>query len=314
MINRELQGLCVQGIRKSHANLNGNTHDMKVLKFETERGSDNKMRYKNLTTSGTIAFEQDALLDQRYSVVIRDNDYDDIKHPHFDSLKLNQLTLICPNDTDIKLNVLWNDGTREVIDIVGDLLTHVMLGVNHYATRIGCYEITLTLTDDSLIMWLTDMSRFDYVKWVEVQQVKKEDNRVVFDFDAYDSKDKLSCDKFKGSNSKLMCSGHIVFNTDHKTLTAETRGYDAYELREYDLNKMKDERVLHIELDDTSDTEVKIMGELENGSIINMNVREVLDMYAKHELIGVNNEINYGALKVIVDWGKIVIQLSHNLY
>ena len=56
------------------------------------------------------------------------------------------------------------------------------------------------------------------------------------------------------------------------------------------------------------------MGELENGSIINMNVREVLDMYARHDLIGVNNEINYGALKVIVDWGKIVIRLSHNLY
>ena len=92
------------------------------------------------------------------------------------------------------------------------------------------------------------------------------------------------------------------------------RGYDAYELREYDLNKMKDERILHIELDDTSDTEVKIMGELENGSIINTNVREVLDMYARHDLIGANNEINYGALKVIVDWGKIVIQLSHNLY
>lgn len=314
MTNREIQSFCVQGTRKSHADLNGHMHDMRVLEFETSRGLNNKMQYKNLTTTGRIDFVQDGLWDQRYNVVIRDNDYDDIKHPHFDSLKLNQITLTCPNDTDIKLNVLWNDGTKEVIDIVGDLLTHVMLGVNHYGTRIGCYEITLTLTDDSLIMWITDMSRFDYIKWVEVQQVKKEDNRVVFDFDAYDSKDKLSCDKFKGSNSKLMCSGHIVFNTDHKTLTAETRGYDAYGLREYDLNKMKDERILHIELDDTSDTEVKIMGELENGSIINTNVREVLDMYARHDLIGANNEINYGALKVIVDWGKIVIQLSHNLY
>lgn len=313
MENREIQSFYIRGTRKSHADLNGNTHDMKVLEFETSRGSNNNMQYKNLFTTGTIAFEQDALLDQRYSVVIRDNDYDDLKHPHLGSLKLNQLTLICPNDTDIKLNVLWNNGTMEVIDIVGDLLTHVMLGVNHYATRIGCYEITLTLTDDSLVMWLTDMSRFNYVKWIEIQQVKKEDNRVVFDFDAYDSKDAMSCDKFKGSTSKLMCSGHIKFNTDHKTLTAETKGYDAYELREYDLNKMKDERILHIELDDTSDTEVKIMGELENGSVINMNVREVLDMYAKHGIIGVNNEINYGALKVIVDWGKIVIKLSHNL-
>lgn len=313
MINRELQGLCVQGIRKSNADLNGNTHDMKVLEFETSRGSNNKMQYKNLTTTGRIEYTQDSLGDQRYSVVIRDNDYDDLKHPHLGSLTLNQLTMVCPNDTDIKLNVLWNDGTREVIDIVGDLLTHVILGVSHYATRIGCYEITLTLTDDSLVMWLTDMSGFNYIKWVEVQQVKKEDNSVVFDFDTYGSKDAMSCDKFKGSTSKLMCSGHITFNTDHKTLTAETKGYDAYELREYDLNKMKDDRILHIELDDTSDTEVKIMGELENGSVINMNVHEVLDMYAKHGIIGVNNEINYGALKVIVDWGKIVIKLSHNL-
>lgn len=314
MENRELQGLCVQGIRESHADLNGNTYDMKVLEFETSRGSNNKMQYKNLTTTGTIAFEQDALLDQRYSVVIRDNDYDDLKHPHLGSLTLNQLTMVCPNDTDIKLLVSWNEGPREVIDITGDLFTNIMLGVSHYSTRIGCYEITLTLTNDSLVMWLTDMSRFNYVKWIEIQQVKKEDNRVVFDFDAYDSKDAMSCDKFKGSNSKIMCSGHIKFDANHNTLTAETRGYDAYELREYDLNKMKDDRILHIELDDTSDTEVKIMGELENGSVINMNVREVLDMYAKHGIIEVNNEINYGALKVIVDWGKIVIKLSQYLY
>lgn len=314
MINRELQGLCVQGIRESHADLNGNTHDMKVLEFETSRGSNNKMQYKNLATTGTIAFEQDGLGDVHYNVIVKDNDYDDLKHPGFYTLKLDQLTLICPTDTDIKLLVSWNEGPREVIDITGDLVTNVMLGVSHYSTRIGCYEITLKLTDNSLIMRLTDMSKLDYIKWVEVQQVKKEDNSVVFDFDTYDSKDAMSCDKFKGSTSKLMCSGHIKFNTDHKTLTAETKGYDAHELREYDLNKLKDDRILHIELDDTSDTEVKIMGELENGSVINMNVHEVLDMYAKHDLMGTNNEINYGALKVIVDWGKIVIRLSHYLY
>lgn len=311
MINRELQGLCVQGIRESHVDLNGNTHDMKVLEFETRRGSDNKMQYKDLYTTGRIEFTQDGLGDQRYNVVIKDNDYDDLKHPDFNALKLDQLTLICPTDTDIKLLVFWNEGPREVIDITGDLVTNVMLGISYYSTRIGCYEITLKLTDTSLIMWLTDMSKLDYLKWVEVQQIKKEDNSVVFDFDTYDSKDELSCDKFKGSNSKLMCSGHIGFNTDHKTLTAETRGYDAYDLREYDLNKMKDEQILHIELDDTSDTEVKIMGELENDSIINMNVHEVLSMYARHGIM--DNEINCGALKVIVDWGKIVIKLSHNL-
>lgn len=313
MINRELQGLCVQGIRKSNADLNGNTHDMKVLEFETERGSDNKMRYKDLHTTDRIESTQYGLGDTRYNVIVKDNDYNDLKHPGFYTLKLDQLTLICPTDTDIKLLVSWNEGPREVIDITGDLVTNVMLGVSHYYTRIGCYEITLKLTDNSLIMWLTDMSGFNYIKWVEVQQVKKEDNSVVFDFDTYGSKDAMSCDKFKGSTSKLMCSGHIKFDADHNTLTAETRGYDAYELREYDLNKMKDDRILHIELDDTSDTEVKIMGGLENGSVINMNVREVLDMYAKHGIIGVNNEINYWALKVIVDWGKIVIKLSHNL-
>ena len=312
MINRELQGLCVQGTRESHADLNGNTHDMKVLEFEAERGSDNKMQYKDLRTTGRIEFTQDGLEDTRYTVIIKDNDYDDFKHPGFDALKSDQLTLICPTDTDIKLLVSWNEGPREVIDITGDLAINVMLGVSHYSTRIGCYEITLRLTDTSLIMWLVDMSKLDYIKWIEIQQVKKKDNSVVFDFDAYDSKDELSYNKFKGSSSKLMCSGHITFNTDHKTLTAETKGYDAYDLREYDLNKMKEEKVIHIELDDTSDTEVKIMGELENGSIINMNVHEVLDMYARH---GINdNEINCGALEVIVGWGKIVIKLSHNLY
>lgn len=311
MINRELQGLCVQGTRESHADLNGNTHDMKVLEFETERGSDNKMQYKDLRTTGRIEVTQGGLEDTRYNVIIKDNDYDDLKHPGFDTLKLDQITLICPTDTDIKLLVFWNVGPREVIDITGDLVTNVMLGVSHYSTRIGCYEITLKLTDTSLIMWLTDMSKLDYIKWIEIQQVKKKDNSVVFDFDTYDSKDELSYNKFKGSSSKLMCSGHIKFNTDHKTLTAETKGYNAYDLREYDLNKMKDEQVLHIELDDTSDTEVKIMGELENGNIINMNVHEVLSMYARHEIT--NNEITCGALKVIVDWGKIVIRLSHNL-
>lgn len=312
MINRELQGLCVQGTRESHADLNGNTHDMKVLEFETERGSDNKMQYKGLRTTGRIEFTQDGVEDTRYTVIIKDNDYDDFKHPGFDALKSDQITLICPTDTDIKLLVSWDDGPREVIDITGDLVTNVMLGVSHYSTRIGCYEITLKLTDTSLIMWLTNMSKLDYIKWIEIQQVKKKDNSVVFDFDTYDSKDELSYNKFKGSSSKLMCSGHIKFNTDHKTLTAETKGYDAYDLREYDLNKMKDEQILHIELDDTSDTEVKIMGELENGNIINMNVHEVLDMYAGHGIK--DNEINCGALKVIVDWGKIVIRLSHNLY
>lgn len=311
MINRELQGLCVQGTRESHADLNGNKYDMKVLEFETERGSDNKMQYKDLCTTGRIEFKQDGLEDTRYIVIIKDNDYDDLKHPGFDALKSDQLTLICPTDTDIKLLVFWNEGPREVIDITGDLVTNVMLGVSHYSTRIGCYEITLKLTDNSLIMWLTDMSKLDYIKWIEIQQVKKEDNSVVFDLDTYDSKDELSYNKFKGSSSKLMCSGHIKFNTDHKTLTAETKGYNAYDLREYDLNKMKDEQILHIELDDTSDTEVKIMGELENGNIINMNVHEVLAMYARHWIN--DNEINCGALKVIVDWGKIVIKLSHNL-
>lgn len=312
MINRELQGLCVQGTRESHADLNGNTHDMKVLEFEAERGSDNKMQYKDLRTTGRIEFTQDGVEDTRYTVIIKDNDYGDFKHPGFDALKSDQITLICPTDTDIKLLVSWDDGPREVIDITGDLVTNVMLGVSHYSTRIGCYEITLKLTDTSLIMWLTNMSKLDYIKWIEIQQVKKKDNSVVFDFDTYDSKDELSYNKFKGSSSKLMCSGHIKFNTDHKTLTAETKGYDAYDLREYDLNKMKDEQILHIELDDTSDTEVKIMGELENGNIINMNVHEVLDMYAGHGIK--DNEINCGALKVIVDWGKIVIRLSHNLY
>lgn len=312
MINRELQGLCVQGTRESHADLNGNTHDMKVLEFEAERGSDNKMQYKDLRTTGRIEFTQDGVEDTRYTVIIKDNDYGDFKHTGFDALKSDQITLICPTDTDIKLLVSWNDGPREVIGITGDLVTNVMLGVSHYSTRIGCYEITLKLTDTSLIMWLTNMSKLDYIKWIEIQQVKKKDNSVVFDFDAYDSKDELSYNKFKGSSSKLMCSGHIKFNTDYKTLTAETKGYDAYDLREYDLNKMKDEQILHIELDGTSDTEVKIMGELENGNIINMNVHEVLDMYARHGIK--DNEINCGALKVLVDWGKIVIRLSHNLY
>lgn len=311
MINRELQGLCIHGTRESHADLNGNTHDMKVLEFEAERGSDNKMQYKGLRTTGRIEFTQDGSEDTRYTVIVKDNDYDDLKHPGFYTLKLDQLTLICPTDTDIKLLVSWNEGPREVIDITGDLVINVMLGVSHYSTRIGCYEITLKLTDTSLIMWLTDMSKLDYIKWIEIQQVKKKDNSVVFDFDAYDSKDELSYNKFKGSSSKLMCSGHVKFNTDHKTLTAETKGYDAYDLREYDLNKMKDEQILHIELDDTSDTEVKIMGELENGSVINMNVHEVLDMYAGHGIK--DNEINCGALEVMVDWGKIVIKLSHNL-
>ena len=48
MTNREIQSFCVQGTRKSHADLNGHMHDMEVLEFETSRGLYNKMQYKNL--------------------------------------------------------------------------------------------------------------------------------------------------------------------------------------------------------------------------------------------------------------------------
>lgn len=46
MENREIQSFYIRGTRKSHADLNGNTHDMKVLEFETSRDSNNNMQYK----------------------------------------------------------------------------------------------------------------------------------------------------------------------------------------------------------------------------------------------------------------------------